>query len=157
MRRSLILILAIVVVGLGLVGVTAAHAATDGVTISRTHNHITCTWRTELGGAALCGRADGTGDIVVVSQTIVMVKSAKAKILFVRNQPNHSRGFGPLHDTRITATETHNKVTCHWSALDGGAAGCNKASRHGFVGLISRRHVFVSTEASKLVFTGNQP
>jgi hypothetical protein len=141
----------------GLVGPTAALAAPTSPTVTATHNHVTCTWRTELGGSSACQRADGTGYIVAMSQRLVMVETATTKVRFWRNQPVQSRGYGALVDNRITFTETHNNVTCFWTALDGGAAFCNKSDRHGYVAGLSQRRIMVANEASKVVYLANQP
>lgn len=135
----------------------SAPVARASPTVTRTHNHVTCTWHTELHGSVVCQRSDGTGFAVVVGQTLTMVETETSKIRFWRNQPAHSPGFGELHDKRVTVTETHNNVTCAWTTLDGGGAFCNKASRHGYLAGLTQQHVFVSTEASKTVYFVNQP
>ena len=150
MRRWPLVALALLLPG-------SAYAAMASPTITRTHNHVTCAWRTELGGSSVCQRANRTGNIVAMSQSLVMVETSATKILFWRNQPVHSTGYGALTDKRVTFTETHNSVTCFWTALDGGAAFCNKESRHGYVAGLSQRRIFVANEASKIVYLGNQP
>ncbi len=158
MRRSLTLVLLMIVPGaLFLGGAAGGSAATNRAAVVRTHNNITCNFISLLGWASLCQRADGTGDVVVVSQKIVTVRTVKDKTLFHRNQPDRLRVFAPLHDSRVTFVETHNKVTCYWTAADGGSAVCHKANRQGFVATISSRRVLVANEAGKVVFSANQP
>jgi hypothetical protein len=147
--------LAVLAVGAACLSSTAAAAPTS-TTVTRTHNNVTCEWRTELGGDAVCRRSNGTGYFVVVSQQIVTVQTAR-KIPFWRNQPRHSVGYGPINDNRITFAETHNGITCAWTSIAGGGAFCNKASRHGYVAGLTQRSVIVSDERSRVVFLRNQP
>jgi hypothetical protein len=149
--------LATLVVAIALGCASAGSAAVGGVTVTRTHNHVTCTWRTELGGSSSCQKRDRTGFIVITSQRLVMVQTAKAKVRFWRNQPTHSVGYGSLNDKRITVTETHNSVTCAWTSLRGGGAFCNKANRHGYVAGLTQSVVLVANEQSKVVYLVNQP
>lgn len=145
------------IVALVVMGASGSNAAFGSVTVTRTHNHVTCEWRTELGGSAVCQRASGTGYVVIVSQRLVMVETAKEKVRFWRNQPKHSVGYGSFQDNRVTFTETHNHVTCAWTALAGGGVFCNKADRHGYVAGLTQRSVLVANEASKVVYFVNQP
>lgn len=147
----------ILVAALFLVAASSAGAGTSGFTYKVTHDHVTCAWRTELGGSSLCIKADGTGLITVVSQPVVIVELATGKIRFLRNQPEHSSGFGQLNDKRVTFTHTQNNVTCAWTAVAGGAALCNQASRHGYVAGVTQKYVMVISETNKVVYTANQP
>lgn len=147
-----------VIMAVGVSSQIGGHVALgSSVTLSQTHNNVTCEWRTELGGSAVCQRANGTGYVVVVSRRLVMVETAKGKVRFWRNQPTHSVGYGALNDKRVTFTETHNRVTCAWTAIAGGGAFCNKADRHGYVAGLTQRTVLVGNEMSKIVYLVNQP
>jgi len=136
---------------------TGAIAARTAVTHASTHNRVTCTWHTELGGSVICEKSNKTGLRVLVSQRLVWVQTRNGKVRFWRNQPSKSPGFKQIHDPRITVTETHNRVTCYWTALNGGGAFCNESSLHGYVAGVSQGLVYVANETSKTVFLANQP
>jgi hypothetical protein len=53
--------------------------------------------------------------------------------VFIRNQPEHSSGFGPLNDKRVFHSETNRGTVCYWSRVTGGTALCHRADRHGYV------------------------
>jgi hypothetical protein len=72
--------------------------------------------------------------------------------LFVRNQPDHSPGIGPLNDKRIFHSETHRGIVCYWTSTGGGIALCNRADRHGYVAGVSKSAAIVLNEHSKIVF-----
>jgi hypothetical protein len=138
------------------IGSQSANAAGAG-TRTETHNGVTCAWRTEMGGAATCQRSDRIGYIVTVSQSIVLVRNGANKIVFWRNQPAHSPGFGDIHDSRITYTVTSNNVRCFWTRVGGGGAFCNKANNHGYVAGVAHLLASVAQENSKVVFLKSQP
>lgn len=148
-------VLIIIGVLIPLVAVVGAEAGTQPTV--RTYARITCTWPANTSdGAVVCERSDGTGLVGVVAQRFVLVKTAKGKVLFFKNQPTHSPGFGPLRDKRVFHSETHRGIICSWSRVGGGAAGCNRADRHGYVVFVGQQLVAVSDEASKFVYLRNQ-
>ncbi|MGZ3481767.1 MAG: hypothetical protein ACXU81_15535, partial [Myxococcaceae bacterium] len=94
---------------------------------ARTYAGITCKW---LGitpdSGAICQLATRTGFAVSVARRFVIVGSLKTgKRVFVRKQPDHSPGFGPLTDKRIFHSETHRGIVCYWSRTGGGTALCS--------------------------------
>ena len=124
---------------------------------ARTYAGITCKW---LGippdGGAVCQLATGTGFAVAVAGRFVTVGSLKTgKRVFVRKQPDHSPGFGPLNDKRIFHSETHRGIVCYWSRTGGGTALCSRADRHGYAAGVSRSGAIVLNEHSKIVFRRN--
>jgi hypothetical protein len=133
-----------------------ATAARDA-TVTRTHNGVTCTWRGALGGLAACRRSDRVGYVVIVSQRLVMVETASAKVRFWRTHPSVSVGHAALNDRRVTVTETHDRITCSWTARDGGGAFCTKANRRGYVAGLTRHRVWAADEGSNLVYLVLQP
>jgi hypothetical protein len=126
---------------------------------ARMYAGITCKWpRTTPDGVAICHLATGRGFAVAVARRFVIVGSLKTgKRVFVRNQPDHSPGFGPLNDKRIFHSETHRGIVCYWSRVSGGSAFCNRADRHGYLGGLSHLQAMVISEKSKIVFIRNQP
>jgi hypothetical protein len=125
-----------------------------------TYAGITCDWpRTirRLGpSVAVCHLATGPGLAVAVARRLVFVQSGKTgKRVFVRNQPDHSPGFGPLSDKRIFHSETHRGIVCYWSRTGGGIALCNRADRHGYVAGVSKSAAIVLNEHGKIVFVRN--
>ena len=126
-------------------------------TTTRTHNGVTCTWRTSLGGLATCRRSDRVGYLVVVSHRLVMVQTETTKVRFWRNQPTVAASYSRVHDKLATATETHDAITCTWTARDGGGAYCGKADRHGYVVGVTQRRVWVADEGDNLVYLVLQP
>jgi hypothetical protein len=101
-------------------------------------------------------RADGRGYEVVDSYYGVLVLSGD-RVLFKRKQPTSSPGFAQVDDPRIFHRETHDGMTCYWTRLAGGGAGCNRADLHGYVVFVSKQIVAVSNEASKIVYITKQP
>jgi hypothetical protein len=75
--------------------------------------------------------------------------------VFVRNQPDHSPGFGRLNDKRIFHSETHRGIVCSWSRTGGGTVLCNRADRHGYVAGVSKSATIVLNEHGKIVFLRN--
>jgi hypothetical protein len=124
---------------------------------AHTYAGITCKWpSTTPDGVAICQLATGTGFAVAVARRFVIVGSLKTgKRVFVRNQPDHSPGFGPLNDKRIFHSETHRGIVCYWSRKGGGTALCNRADRHGYVAGVSKSAAIVLNEHSKIVFLRN--
>jgi hypothetical protein len=117
-----------------------------------TYVGITCDWPSD--GGAFCELATGRGFVVAVARRVVIVFShgRPGKRLFVRNQPDHSPGIGPLNDKRIFHSETHRGIVCYWSRTGGGIALCNRADRHGYVAGVSKSAAIVLNEHSKIVF-----
>ena len=124
---------------------------------AHTYAGITCNWPiTTPDGVAVCQLATGTGFAVAVARRFVIVQSWKTgKRVFVRNQPDHSPGFGPLNDRRIFHSETHRGIVCYWSRTRGGIARCNRADRHGYVAGVSKSAAIVLNEHNKIVFLRN--
>ena len=123
----------------------------------RTYAGITCTWPSSTrDGAVVCQRSDGTGLVGAVGQRFVIVRTAKGRVLFFRNQPTASPGFGPLHDPRVFHSETHRSITCFWSRVAGELVGCHRADRHAYVVSVGQKIVLVANEASKIVYLRNQ-
>ena len=124
---------------------------------AHTYAGITCKWpSTTPDGVAICQLATGTGFAVAVARRFVIVGSLKTgKRVFVRNQPDHSPGVGPLNDKRILHSETHRGIVCYWSRTGGGTALCNRADRHGYVAGVSKSAAIVLNEHSKIVFLRN--
>jgi len=124
---------------------------------AHTYAGITCIWPiTTPDGVAICHLATGTGFAAGVSRRFVIVHSWKTgKEVFVRNQPDHSPGFGPLNDKRIFHSETHRGIVCYWSRTGGGTALCSRADRHGYFAGVSRSAAIVLNEHSKIVFLRN--
>jgi hypothetical protein len=124
---------------------------------AHTYAGITCNWPiTTPDGVAVCQLATGTGFAVAVARRFVIVGSLKTgKRVFVRNQPDHSPGFGPLNDKRIFHSETHRGIVCYWSRTGGGIALCNRADRHGYVAGVSKSAATVLNEHNKIVFLRN--
>ena len=116
---------------------------------------ITCGWPSD--GVALCELATGRGFAVAVARRSVIVFShgRPGKRVFVRNQPDHSPGIGPLNDKRVFHSETHRGIVCTWSRTGGGTALCNRADRHGYVAGVSKSAAIVLNEHSKIVFLRN--
>jgi len=86
------------------------------------------------------------GYVVVVSHRLVMVQTETTKVRFWRNQPTVVASSSRVHDKLATATETHDAITCTWTARDGGGAYCGKADRHGYVVGVTQRRVWVADE-----------
>jgi hypothetical protein len=124
---------------------------------AHTYAGITCNWPiTTPDGVAICHLATGTGFAVAVARRFVIVQSWKTgKGVFVRNQPDHSPGFGPLNDKRIFHSETHRGIVCYWSRTGGGIVRCNRVDRHGYVAGVSKSAAIVLNEHSKIVFLRN--
>jgi hypothetical protein len=124
---------------------------------AHTYAGITCKWpSTTPDGVAICQLATGTGFAVAVARRFVIVGSLKTgKRVFVRNQSDHSPGFGPLNNKQIFHSETHRGIVCHWSRTGGGTALCNRADRHGYVAGVSKSAAIVLNEHSKIVFQRN--
>jgi hypothetical protein len=121
----------------------------------RTYAGITCKWLlTTPDGGAICQLATGTGFAVAVASRFVIV-SKTGKRVFVRNQPDHPPGFGPLNDKRIFHSETHRGIVCYWSRTGGGTALCSRADRHGYVAGVSKSAAIVLNEHGKIVFLRN--
>jgi hypothetical protein len=121
-----------------------------------TYAGITCNWPRLGPSGAVCQLATRTGFAVAVARRFVNVRSMKiGKEVFVRNQPDHSPGFGPLNDKRIFHSETHRGIACHWSRTGGGTALCNRADRHGYMAGVSKSAAIVLNEHSKIVFRRN--
>src|SRR5215468_1064116 len=118
---------------------------------------ITCRWLSATpDGVAICQRATGTGFAVGVARRIVVVQSWKTgKRVFVRNQPDHSPGFGPLNNKRIVHSETHRGIVCYWSRTGGGTALCNRVDGHGYIAGVSKSSAIVLNEHGKIVFLRN--
>jgi hypothetical protein len=97
--------------------------------VTRTFEGITCTWPANLSeGAAICRLANGDGLATVLAKRLVMVRNFRSrKVVFTRNQPEHSSAYGRSSDKRVTHQETHQGITCYWSGVGGGAAFCNRA------------------------------
>jgi hypothetical protein len=146
--------------GLILVALFAvARAAAEIPPTKRTFAGITCVWpssTTTTDGAVVCQRSTGAGFAGVVSLRIVLVKTSQGHVVFFKNQPTHSPGFGPLRDKRIFHSETHRGIICYWTRIGGGAALCNRADRHGYLISVGLHLVTVLNEASKIVFLKNQ-
>lgn len=155
MKRNL----ATLIAGLVLSSAAAASAAPSGDTV-RTYAGITCTWLSSTSeGGAVCRQADGTGLAVFVTQRFAGVRTWRTgKVLFFRNQPTHSPGFGPLlKDKRIFHSETHRGIACSWSRVSRGVAACTREDRHGYAVAVSRFQALVINENSQIVFLKNQP
>jgi hypothetical protein len=125
------------------------------VSEAHTYAGITCVWPSD--GVAFCELATGRGFGVAVARRFVVVFShgRPGKRVFVRNQPDHSPGIGPLNDKRVFHSETHRGVVCYWSRTGGGIALCNRADRHGYVAGVSKSAAIVLNENSKIVFQRN--
>ena len=141
-----------------------AYGASSAVSASRanivrTLAGIQCTWPTNVAeGAVVCWRADRRGYAGGVAKRFVMVRTAATgRVLFIRNQPQNSPGFGPLNDKRVFHTETHNGIECDWSRVGGGSAVCNRADHHGYVVGVTHGLVLVLNEHSQIVYQKNQP
>ena len=126
---------------------------------AHTYAGITCMWpRTTPSGVAICQLASGSGLAVGVAKRIVIVQSLKTgKRVFVRNQPDHSSGFGQLNDKRTFHSETHRGIVCYWSRTGGGTALCSRADRHGYIAGVSRSAAIVLDEHSKILFLRKHP
>lgn len=138
--------------------VAAPRAEASAAPVTRTYASVTCTWPSSTSeGSVVCGRSDGTGFAGAVAQRFVLFRNAKWQVVFFRNQPTRSPGYGPANDPRIFHSETHRGIVCYWSRQGGGAAVCNRADRHGYVLLVGARLVGVANEASNMIFLRNQP
>ena len=125
---------------------------------ARMYAGITCIWPiTTPDGVAVCQLATGRGFGVAVARRSVVVFShgSPGKRVFVRSQPVHSPGIGPLNDKRMFHSETHRGIVCYWSRTGGGTALCNRADRHGYVAGVSKSAAIVLNEHSKIVFQRN--
>jgi hypothetical protein len=148
--------LAILLAVLCLGYVAAASASGDTV---RTYAGITCAWPSSTSeGSVICRRSNGTGFAVAVAERFVAVRVWRnGRVLFFRNQPTHSVGFGSLNDPRIFHRETHRGIICYWSRVARGTAICNRSDNHGYVVAVSGFQVAVSNEKSRVVYLRNQP
>lgn len=125
---------------------------------THTYAGITCDWpRTTPDGVAFCQLATFRGLGVAVGRRSVTVLSHGRRLqrLFVRDQPDHSPGFGPPKDKRIVHSETHRGIVCYWSRTGGGTALCYRADRHGYVAGVSKSAAIVLNEHGKIVFLRN--
>jgi hypothetical protein len=104
------------------------------------------------GGSASCQRVGTVGLVTVVSQSRVLVKNRKGKVLARLTQP--SGRVAPLQVAAKTVTETHNRVTCTWAADAGGSVVCFKANKRGLVAANTGQGVAVANPANKVVFQG---
>jgi hypothetical protein len=126
--------------------------------IAHTDAGITCNWPREAPDrVAVCQLATERGlGVAVGSRIVVVVRPGMTlKRLFVRNQPDHSPGFGPVRDKRIFHSETHRGIVCNWSRTGGGTALCNRVDRHGYVAGVSKSAAIVLNEHGKIVFRRN--
>jgi hypothetical protein len=124
--------------------------------VVRTYAGITCTWPKETDGV-VCQRAKGRGFAFAISQHMVLVRTARGRIEFFESQPMRSPGFGSLDDPTIFHRETHRGMTCYWSRLYGGGAGCTPANLDGYAAFVGHNLVLVLNEVSTTVFRRNQP
>jgi hypothetical protein len=127
--------------------------------VTRTFEGITCTWPANLSeGAAICRLANGAGLATVLAKRLVMVRNFRSrKVVFTRNQPEHSSAYGRSSDKRVTHQETHQGITCYWSGVGGGAAFCNRADERGYSAGLSPVAALVLSDKSKVIFLRNQP
>jgi len=124
---------------------------------SETHFGLTCTWADGHGAATTCGRADGSGLRVSVSQRLVTVRSASGKVLFMRVQSKRARRPSAPPTAGVAFSHSDGNVLCLWSAANGGGALCRTADGRGYtVGVLSTVAVVIS-DASDIVFIGKQP
>jgi hypothetical protein len=144
---------------LGGVALISAGAATAAGNTVRTYAGITCSWPSSSSeGTVVCHRANGTGLAVGVAIRFVFVRTWRTgKVLFFRNQPTNSPGYGPLRDKRIFHSETHRGIVCQWSRTAGGTALCNRADRHGYLAAVSHFQVLVGNDRGRIVYVRNQP
>jgi hypothetical protein len=127
--------------------------------IVRTYAGIRCTWH-QAGdpGQVVCFRSDRKGYAGAVAPSFVSVFIvAPEHLVFYRNQPLRSHGYGPLTDKRVFHSESHRGLRCAWSRLSGGVAICYRTDHHGYVLAVARELVSVVSERSQAVFVRNQP
>ena len=125
----------------------------------RTYSGITCTWLANLSeGGAVCHLPTGNGLSTAVAKRVVIVRNHRTgKIVFTRNQPEHSAGTETPNDKRIYHRETHQGIACYWSKVGGGAAFCYRADNHGYSAGLSPVAALVISEDQKVVFLRNHP
>jgi hypothetical protein len=124
----------------------------------RTYAGIRCTWQGGNGGQTVCSRSDRKGYAGAVARSYVSVFTvAPERVMFFRDQPLRSHGYGPLTNQRVFHSESHRGITCAWSRLSGGVAICSRTDRHGYVLAVGRERVSVANERSQTVFVRNQP
>jgi hypothetical protein len=106
----------------------------------------------------MCRLASGDGLATVLAKRFVMVRNLNSrKVVFTRNQPEHSSAYGRSEDKRVTHHETHQGIVCYWSKVGGGAAFCNRADNRGYSAGLSPVAALVLSDKSKIVFLRNQP
>ena len=142
------------VVACALTATATAGAGTSRIV--RSYAGITCTWPKESDGVA-CQRAKAPGFAFGISRRMVLVRTARGRIEFFESQPTRSPGLGSLNDPTIFHRETHRGITCYWSRLYGGGAGCTPADLNGYAAFVGHNLILVLDEASKTVFRRNQP
>jgi hypothetical protein len=126
--------------------------------IVRTYAGIRCTWTGGYDGQAVCSRSDRKGYAGGVARSFVSVFTvAPERLVFFRDQPLRSRGYGPLTNKRVFHSESHNGISCAWSRRSGGVAICNRTDRRGYVLTVGRERVSVANERSQAVFVRYQP
>jgi hypothetical protein len=124
---------------------------------AETHYALTCTWSKTGGGSVSCGKADGSGLVVVVSRKAAQVAGADGTVLFTRAQPTRARGRARPPGAGVTFRHSANGLLCEWSTANGGAVLCGTADRRGYaVGVWSTVAVVIDA-ASKVVYIGKQP
>jgi hypothetical protein len=126
--------------------------------IVRTYAGIRCTWTGGDDSQAVCSRSDRKGYAGAVARSYVSVFTvAPERVVFFRDQPLRSRGYGSLTYKGVFHSESHNGITCAWSRLSGGVAICSRTDRHGYVLAVARERVSVANGRSQAVFVRNQP
>ena len=124
---------------------------------AETEYGLTCTWSRSGGGSVTCGKADGSGLLVVVSRKLVQVTGPDGTVLFSSPQPKRSRGKRPPATAGVTFTHSGSGLVCEWSTANGGAVLCGTTDRRGYaVGVWSTVAVVIDA-TSKVVYIGKQP
>ena len=153
MRRNLVALVALLL----MVQAALGHAATNH-DIVRTYAGIQCTFQGGSDPQTFCFRSDRKGYAGAVARSYVSVFAVRTgRLLFHRDQPVRSPGYGPFNDTRVFHRESHGGITCAWTRSGGGAAICNRADRRGYVVVVARTRVSVANERSQAVYVKNQP
>jgi hypothetical protein len=141
-----------------LVGPAGSARTATNWDIVRTYAGIRCTWNGGDQSQTVCFRSDRKGYAGAVARTFVSVFTvAPERLVFYRNQPPRSRGYGPLTNKRVFHSESHNGISCAWSRLSGGVATCNRTDRRGYVLAVARELLSVANGRSQVVFVRNQP
>ena len=57
------------------------------ITVTETHNNVTCAWTSVGGGGAFCNKANRHGYVAGMTQRSVLVANEQSKVVYFVNQP----------------------------------------------------------------------